>query len=211
MNTFLLLALLACMVGIVIMCIYLIDSIRTIEKRAMMANPVRRDERFGTLEGEKLWEVMTGVSHAGTSGLPIETLRSLFEPIVQRHMEEVFNEGMLDSKLGVRMMPHPTRPIKTSEGQVMSWLPPEPLGIIYALGIKRSSDPNANLTDLATELDAAAEKIYTLLSMRPFPLSKSLLPAPAPAPEALVDNTANPDATQLAEIAPPNQHNQGQA
>jgi len=37
------------------------------------------------------------------------------------------------------------------------------------------------------------------------------LPAPARAPEALVDDTANPDATQLAEIAPPNQHNQGQA
>jgi hypothetical protein len=180
-----LIAIFLCLVGVTIMVVYLVDRVRKIELNttaqagATGGAPVSTtDERFGGLAGEPLWRAVIAADNvdlANTQG--VTDLRLLFSPVLQRHIEELFEEGVLDGRQGVRVPPPPGRIIKTASGQVFSWLPPEDGREIYDIGLERSSIPQFQHSHLVERLERVAEKLFVAAGLTlPPALSAQLLP-----------------------------------
>ena len=87
-------------------------------------------------------------------------IRHLYTQVLQRHIEEVFEEGTLDGRQGVRMPPAAVRIIKTSGGQVASWLPPAESHAIYEIGLERSVSSGTGFSALRTRLEKVCIKLY---------------------------------------------------
>jgi hypothetical protein len=195
-NIFLI-AIFLCLVGVTIMVVYIVDRVRKIELNTAPAcgagssAAVTTDERFGGLEGEALWEAVTATDDADPAKLePLTELRLQFSPVLQRHIEELFEEGVLDGRQGVRLPPAETRAIKTAEGQVLSWLPREDGREIYQIGLERSSIPQFQHVQLGERLDRVAGRLFNAAGLTlPHVFSAYLLPSQsishAPAPETL--------------------------
>jgi hypothetical protein len=163
-----LIAIFLCLVGVAVMVVYLVDRVRKIELNTAAqavatgsAAAITTDERFGGLAGEVLWRAVTAADDAEPARVQAATeLRLLFLPVLQRHIEELFEEGVLDGRQGVRVPPPPARAIKTASGQVLSWLPAEDSREIYEIGLERSSMPQLQHAQLVERLDRVAEKLF---------------------------------------------------
>ena len=188
MSNFLLLAILFCILGVVIMIIYLADKISMLEKNtraatgehAPAANPqTAPDKRFAGLSGERLWQAMSGAAVAGLDTANIDDIRKYYGPVLERHIDELFEEGLLDSRQGIQVQPNPLRNIRTTQGQLLSWLPPGEAKNIYDLGLDRGRGEDANLPELRARLDATCARVYSMLGLTPAQsLSHRLLPGP---------------------------------
>ena len=188
MSNFLLLAILFCILGVVIMIIYLADKISMLEKNtraatgehAPAANPqTAPDKRFAGLSGERLWQAMRGTAVAGLDAPSIDDLRKYYGPALERHIDELFEEGLLDSRQGIQVQPDPLRNIRTTQGQLLSWLPPGEAKNIYDLGLDRGRGEDANLPELRARLDATCARVYSMLGLTPAQsFSHRLLPGP---------------------------------
>ena len=172
-NVFLI-AIFFCLVGVTVMVIYLVDRVRKIEMNtSAQANAIdgraaiATDERFGGLAGEALWQTVTAADDADPAHVQAATeLRLLFSPVLQRHIEELFEEGVLDGRQGVRVPPPPARTIKTASGQVVSWLPAEDGREIYEIGLERSSIPQFQHVQLVERLERVAGKLFHAAGLR---------------------------------------------
>jgi hypothetical protein len=198
LNNFVLIGLLACIVILGILCHHLYQSVRQVGKRSLTP-AIPKDLRFGDLEGEALWMVFNGTLPLPNDSAALIDLQAWFEPVAQRHMEEVFNEALLDSKLNVNIPPPSLRLIKTQEGQLLSWLPDEVLNIVYRIGLHHAGNNISTDLALCNELDAAAENIYNILNL-PFKSLVQALGLKTTEPSASLA-TDNPD-QKLNEIAP---------
>jgi hypothetical protein len=188
MSNFLLLAILFCILGVVIMIIYLADKISMLEKNtraatgehAPAANPQSApDKRFAGLSGERLWQAMSGAAVAGLDTANIDDIRKYYGPALERHIDELFEEGLLDSRQGIQVQPDPLRNIRTTQGQLLSWLPPGEAKNIYDLGRDRGRGEDANLPELRARLDATCARVYSMLGLTPAQsFSQRLLPGP---------------------------------
>ena len=188
MSNFLLLAILFCILGVVIMIIYLADKISMLEKNtraatgehAAAANPqTAPDKRFAGLSGERLWQAMSGAAVAGLDTANIDDIRKYYGPVLERHIDELFEEGLLDSRQGIQVQPDPLRNIRTTQGQLLSWLPPGEAKNIYDLGLDRGRGEDANLPELRARLDATCARVYSMLGLTPAQsFSHRLLPGP---------------------------------
>ena len=188
MSNFLLLAILFCILGVVIMIIYLADKISMLEKNtraatgehAPAANPqTAPDKRFAGLSGERLWQAMSGAAVAGLDTANIDDIRKYYGPVLERHIDELFEEGLLDSRQGIQVQPDPLRNIRTTQGQLLSWLPPGETRNIYDLGLDRGRGADANLPELRARLDATCARVYSMLGLTPAQsFSHRLLPGP---------------------------------
>ena len=188
MSNFLLLAILFCILGVVIMIIYLADKISMLEKNtraatgehAPAANPqTAPDKRFAGLSGERLWQAMSGAAVAGLDTANIDDIRKYYGPVLERHIDELFEEGLLDSRQGIQVQPDPLRNIRTAQGQLLSWLPPGEAKNIYDLGLDRGRGEDANLPELRARLDATCARVYSMLGLTPAQsFSHRLLPGP---------------------------------
>ena len=188
MSNFLLLAILYCILGVVIMIIYLADKISMLEKNtraatgehAPAANPqTAPDKRFAGLSGERLWQAMRGTAVAGLDAPSIDDIRKYYGPALERHIDELFEEGLLDSRQGIQVQPDPLRNIRTTQGQLLSWLPPGEAKNIYDLGLDRGRGEDANLPELRARLDATCARVYSMLGLTPAQsFSHRLLPGP---------------------------------
>ena len=190
MITVFLIAIFLCLVGVIIMVVYLVDRVRKIEMNTAAqagaggGTPAATDERFGNLAGEALWQAVTAADDADPANAQaVMELRLQFSPVLQRHIEELFEEGVLDGRQGVRMPPPPERTIKTASGQVLSWLPPEDGREIYEIGLERSSIPQFHHAQLGERLDRVAEKLFQAAGLTlPAAFSAYLLPSADAAP-----------------------------
>jgi len=180
-----LIAIFLCLVGVTVMVVYLVDRVRKIELNttaqagAIGGVPASTtDERFGGLAGEPLWRAVIAADNVDLDNAQAATdLRLLFSPVLQRHIEELFEEGVLDGRQGVRVPPPPARAIKTASGQVLSWLPPEDGREIYEIGLERSSIPQFQHAHLVERLERVAEKLFHAAGLTlPPALSAHLLP-----------------------------------
>ena len=195
MITVFLIAIFLCLVGVIIMVVYLVDRVRKIEMNtaaqagAAGGTPVTaNDQRFGSLAGEALWQAVTAADDADPANAQaVMELRLHFSPVLQRHIEELFEEGVLDGRQGVRMPPPPKRTIKTASGKVLSWLPPEDGREIYEIGLERSSIPQLQHAQLGERLDRAAEKLFQAAGLTlPAAFSAYLLPSADATPAAVL-------------------------
>ena len=194
MSTFLLMTILVSMLSLAVMIIYMIDKIHSIEKHsrraagAVGAAPaVPVDERFGGLEGEQLWQAMAGMQAEGWDAQAIDALRTHYEPVLLRHVGELLEAGVLDARQGIQVKPNDLRAIKTTHGQVLSWIPPEEARRIYDLGLDRLRAGEDNLPAIRARLDETCDRMFASLGLVPTQsVSRVLLPGaePAAAPAA---------------------------
>lgn len=209
MSTLLLFTILACVIAALVLVVHLVDRVREMEKHARQAaleagGTVTTDLRFGELAGEDLWQSLTGARPDEVDPEAVEAMRQDYEPVLQRHIEELFEEGVLDGRQGVRLQPRAVRPIKTPAGQVASWLPPLPAREIYEVGVARGEGLTAALPALRARLDGACDSLYLSLGIEaPRSYSGLLLPeSPAAANDAPAEGAEGAAGTPLA-LAPP--------
>ena len=190
MSTFLLSTILVSMLFVAVMIIYVIDKIHSIEKHSRRAAgatdgglpPVPADERFAGLEGEPLWQTLSGMPAEGSDAQAIDELRMHYEPVLLRHVGELLEEGMLDARQGIQVKPNDLRAIKTTHGQVLSWIPPEEARSIYNLGQDRLHASEDNLPAIRARLDGTCDRLFASLGLSPTQsVSSILLPGAGPA------------------------------
>ena len=170
MIYFFMLAILVGLIGVGVLALYVMDRVHKIEKQTVRAVPAgsasaasaafgTTDPRFEGLGGQRLWELLTAPEGEVATPLPAQ-IRHLYAQVLQRHIEEVFEEGTLDGRQGVRMPPAAVRIIKTSGGQVASWLPPAESHAIYEIGLERSVSSGTGFSALRTRLEKVCARLY---------------------------------------------------
>ena len=187
MSTFLLSTILISMLFVAVMIIYVIDKIHSIEKHSRRVAdggvpPAPADERFAGLEGERIWQTLAGMQAEGWDAQALDELRKHYEPVLLRHIGELLEEGMLDARQGIQVKPNDLRAIKTTHGQLLSWIPPEEARRIYDLGQDRLRAGEDNLPAIRVRLDETCDRLFASLGLSPTQsVSRILLPGAAPA------------------------------
>ena len=174
MSIFLLMAIFVGLLGVVVMIIYLIDRVNSIEKISRNLSDgtsnhtpdLPLDERFGDKQGRDLWSALSSAPGPGVDAERLSDLRSNYEPVLLRHIEELFEEGTLDARQGIQTQPTEGRWIRTASGQVQSWLPASDVRGIYDLGQDRERNGTKDLADIRARLDAFCERLFGTLGMR---------------------------------------------
>lgn len=181
---------------VLVFIIYLIDRVNSIEKETRQFAQALHEQKepassgpFAGLSSKKLWDAMTGRIPDGMDpGLLVE-VRERYEVVLQKHIELLYQEGVLDGKRGMSGEPKNTKIITTLRGPVESWLPTAQVNTIYKCGLDCSQLPPDQWDPVRQALDEAGQTLYAkaLVQMRS-PLSATLMPLAE---------------TDLAAIAPP--------
>jgi hypothetical protein len=184
MITTLLLSVLFGTAATVVLMIYLIDRVNTLERAtkavAADSNSSKAEDNNGFmgLTGKALWDVMSGKIPEGFNRDDLIALKPRYEQVLQKHIEQSFAKGASDCREGnPTENPKPTATIKMLRGEVQSWLPPQHVANIYKLGYESVNATEENLNHLRTSLDETAETLYTRTDLDiKQPYSQRLLP-----------------------------------
>lgn len=185
MGTFLTLTIFFVLLSVVVMILYLIDRIRSVEESLRLAGPqpggggsvVGADERFEGLAGERLWQALVGEPTPGWGEEKMGKLRSCYEPVLSRHVMELFELGQLDSRQGIQMQPEANLMVRTPYGEIASWLPSSEARAIYNLGQARHQRGDQAIDDIREQLDAVSARLRINTGLPPGPgISRVLLP-----------------------------------
>ena len=160
MSTMLLVAILCFLIGMVVMIIYLIDRLNSMERKHALtvssayAGVDSAAPAFGNIDGAHLWEVLSGMAPLDSTAVTIDEIRTRYEPVLRRHIEELFEDGVLDGRHGVRFQPKAERTIKCSAGMLNSWIPPADARVIYDIGVERSHITTLNFSAIYPKLES---------------------------------------------------------
>jgi len=187
MITTLLLSVLFGTAATVILMIYLIDRVNTLERAtkdvATNSHNAKAgdDNGFLGLSGKALWEAMTGKIPKSFNPDDLIALKPRYEQVLQKHIEQSFAQGVRDCREGSPVdNPKSTATIKMLRCEVQSWLPPQHVANIYKLGYESVNVSEENLTHLRTSLDESVETLYTRTNLNiKQPYSQRLLPQPS--------------------------------
>ncbi len=202
MIYFFMLAIFLGLIGVGVLALYLMDRVHKIEKQTVRTGTAGQasaafgttDPRFEGFGGQRLWELLTAPEGGAAQPLNAQ-IRHLYTQVLQRHIEELFEEGTLDGRQGVRLPPAAVRIIKTSGGQVASWLPPAESHAIYEIGLERSVSSGTGFSALRTRLEKVCAKLYEKAGIELMPqLFGHLLPGGG----AVTAKQALPSIGQLA-------------
>lgn len=183
---------------ILVLVIYLVDRVNTIEKETRkmshsMGSPVQAPkDPFAGLSGKTLWDAMCGKPPATLASEALAEVRERYDLVLHKHLEALYKEGWRDGERGMSGDPANTRVIATATAQVESWLPGPQVKTLYQCGLEASQRPPELWDSLRADMDEAARIIYekTQMEVRQ-PLSGWLMAAP-PAPEAAAVDPARP-------------------
>lgn len=185
MSNFLLLSIFLSLLGVVLMIIYLLDRVNSIGKMragqdveaAAEIHATPADERFEGLGGEALWNALSGVSTPAWSEEKLSAMRKFYEPVLERHVMEVFDLGQLDARQGIQMSAEPDRLVRTAQGQLASWLPPAESRAIYNLGQDCERCEAREFPDMRARVDGIYEGLRSNVGLPPGPgIARMLLP-----------------------------------
>ena len=202
MIYFFMLAIFLGLIGVGVLALYLMDRVHKIEKQTVRTGTAGQasaafgttDPRFEGFGGQRLWDLLTAPEGGAAQPLNAQ-IRHLYTQVLQRHIEELFEEGTLDGRQGVRLPPAAVRIIKTSGGQVASWLPPAESHAIYEIGLERSVSSGTGFSALRTRLEKVCAKLYEKAGIELMPqLFGHLLPGGG----AVTAKQALPSIGQLA-------------
>ncbi|MEY3611266.1 MAG: hypothetical protein RJB14_988 [Pseudomonadota bacterium] len=173
---------------ILVMVIYLIDKVNAIEKetRKMMitlgeksATPVPTDPFLG-LSGKRLWDAMTGRSVEGLDTEGREKLRNLYQLVLSKHMEALYQDGFKDALRGLPGEPKNSRFISTAKGQIESWIPSAQANALYQCGLKAAETPQSEWGPIRASMDEAGQYLLGKTDLdNSSPLSDWLMPLSA--------------------------------
>lgn len=191
-----------------VLVIYLVDRVRLValhSTEALGEVNGTTDGRFAGLAGEALWQSLTADAGAADGADPalVESVRRHYAEVLERHIGELFEEGSMDGRQGVRVAPPSTRTIKTAGGAVSSWLPAAESTQIYYLGHERAAAGLDQLDGLRNRLDELGAKLFEKTGCRPSGrLSDIWLPRANP----LLVSSAEPEVVPAVLAVPEPEH-----
>ena len=171
---------------ILLLIVYLVDRVNTIEKEtrrmALSMDKAPQETKpapFAGLSSKRLWDAMTGRVPEGLGADALAEVRERYDLVLHKHLEAIYKDGWRDGERGMPLDPLNTRQISTATGQVESWLPMPQVKTIYQCGLEASQRPPELWESLRADMDEAANILYTKaqLEVRQ-PLSGWLMPAP---------------------------------
>jgi hypothetical protein len=180
--------------------IYLVDRVNTLEKETRnFANSlsavkdVKPTGPFAGLSSKKLWDAMTGRIPEGMDPSAIDEVRAIYETVLHKHVDAIFQEGVKDGLRGTLSEPVNTKLINTSRGPVESWLPSAQVNTLYKCGLDSTQLPADQLDAVRAALDEAGQTLYSKAMVDlAQPLSDSLMPVPDSVPVAGLQALAPP-------------------
>jgi hypothetical protein len=197
MNNVLLLLVFAGLVGLLLVVFYLLDRVNALHNQNEIARLKRpfTDSTMTTMNGRILWDVLSGEAMQELDEEMIGQLRSRYEMVLQKHIELLFEDGMLDGREGFSMPVSPERKVPTLRGEFTSWIPHEFAKGIYNAGHDRATKPETEHPLIAAALDNIGNELFEQVGMPPILLSKLLMPNIEPhVPEPVPELEANADA-----------------
>jgi len=171
---------------ILVLIIYLIDRVNTMEKETRQVlsslhqnNPVTPVALpFLGLSSKRLWDAMTGRPDKGMDPLALFDLQGPYQVILSKHIEALYKEGYKHSQLGITEEPPNTRQVSSSAGTVESWIPPAQAKAIYQCGVQAAQTPELDWAPIRAALDEAGSYLYGKAQLdASSPLSEWLMPA----------------------------------
>ena len=173
---------------LIVLVVYLVDRVNSLEKQAkrvaqMAAHaPEAQPDPWHGLSGKALWDAMTGRPPAHLSAVALQDMRSLYEVVLHKHIQSLFDEGVRDAQRGMSGEAKNPRAIQTSQGAVESWLPSAQVNTLYKAGMDTVQLPADQWQPVRQALDEAGQLLFTKAQIElGEPLSQALLPQPAPA------------------------------
>jgi hypothetical protein len=163
---------------------YLLDRVNTLEKETRQFAQTMKTQKeaapagpFAGLSSKKLWDAMTGRVPDGFDATAVDELRSLYEMVLHKHVDAIFQEGVNDGRMGVMAEPKNTKLISTARGPVESWLPSAQVNTLYKCGLDSAQLPEGQLNEVRLALDEAGQTLYGKAMVNlDKPLSESLMP-----------------------------------
>jgi hypothetical protein len=175
--------------------IYLVDRVNAIEKETRqffrsLKGP-QEDRSLGPFAGftsKKLWDAMTGRIPDGIDPSVLAEVRERYEPVLQKHIEAIFQEGVIDGQRGISGDPKNTKLIASLHGTIESWLPSAQVNTIYKCGLDSLESPSTQGDALRNALDESAQTLYAMaqLTLREPPSSTLMPQAVVDAPDTAV-------------------------
>ncbi|PVE06025.1 hypothetical protein [Limnohabitans sp. Rim28] len=171
---------------ILVLIIYLIDRVSTIEKETRQVLSSIQQQKpaqavslpFLGMSSKKLWDAMTGRPDSDMDPLAIFDLQGPYQVVLSKHVEALYREGFKDGQRGMSGEPKNARQITTSAGTVESWIPPAQANAIYQCGVQAAQTPEANWGPLRVALDEAGSYLYAKAQLDiSSPLSEWLMPS----------------------------------
>lgn len=170
---------------LLVLTIYLIDKVNSIERetRKMMSSMAEKSaplaDPFLGLSAKKLWDAMTGRDTERLDSQAIESLRQLYQVVLSRHIEALYQEGFKDGQQGMLAEPKNTRMINTAKGPVTSWIPSAQANALYQCGLKAAQSPLADWAPIRVAMDEAGVFLFSKAQLdASSPLSDWLMPLP---------------------------------
>ena len=156
--------------AIVVVLIYLVDKVNAIEGRgtfgelasqaaAVITSAPPLDNGFNGLSGKKLWDTACGKAEPPMDLPELESFRKRYEPILNKHILGLIEDGGHDAAGGTSRSPQSTRSISTLRANVESWLPPQHVSALYKAGYEAASNP-ADVPRIAQGLDETCTTLY---------------------------------------------------
>ena len=188
MATLLLFVLLFFSAALLVMVIYTIDRLNSVEKITSVLNSViapspsmgayESQAMFEGLSGMTLWEAMSGSPVEGWENENLEPMRPRYRIVLQKHLEAIFDEGLLDGHQETyKHLPANTMLVSMLRGSVESWIPQNYASGVYQIGLEWSKQDLSEAKRLREKLDLIADEMFSACEIElKNPLSKILLP-----------------------------------
>ena len=188
MATLLLFVLLFFSAALLVMVVYTIDRLNSVEKITSVLNSViapspsmgayESQAMFEGLSGMTLWEAMSGSPVEGWEDENLEPMRPRYRIVLQKHLEAIFDEGLLDGHQETyKHLPANTMLVSMLRGSVESWIPQNYASGVYQIGLEWSKQDLNEAKRLREKLDLIADEIFSACEIElKNPLSKILLP-----------------------------------
>ena len=188
MATLLLFVLLFFSAALLVMVVYTIDRLNSVEKITSVLNSViapspsmgayESQAMFEGLSGMTLWEAMSGSPVEGWEEENLEPMRPRYRIVLQKHLEAIFDEGLLDGHQETyKHLPSNTMLVSMLRGSVESWIPQNYASGVYQIGLEWSKQDLSEAKRLREKLDLIADEMFSACEIElKNPLSKILLP-----------------------------------
>ena len=188
MATLLLFVLLFFSAALLIMVVYTIDRLNSVEKITSVLNSVvapspsvssmESQSMFEGLSGMPLWEAMSGKPVEGWDEASLENMKPRYRIVLQKHVEAIFDEGLLDGHQETyKHLPSNSMVVSMLRGAVESWIPQNFASGIYQIGLEWSRNEVEEAKRLRKRLDLIVDEMFSDCEIElKSPLSKVLLP-----------------------------------
>ena len=175
MSILLLLLVLGAMVVVGVLVVHLTERVRALEgdgggRRSGSQGSASEtpDPAFAQWSGEALWRALA--EGQGADPAELDTLRRSYEAALVRHIEEVLLEAGLDARQGIRVPPEMPRVVRTGNGTMLSWFPPDEALLLYGLGPEQAAAPGDQSAHITTQIAEASNRLREAIGLSPTPL-----------------------------------------